>query len=191
MKAGSVQCWGANALGQLGDGTHTSHLTPVPVKGLKGVVALTAGGAFTCALTKSGGVKCWGANTAFQLGRGGISDSLTPLDVTGLKSGIIAVAAGLTHACALTKAGGVKCWGSNSHGQLGDGTTNTGTTPVNVKGLKRGVVAIAAGGQAVSQEHTCALTKAGGALCWGYNIDGELGDGTTTERHTPVKVKSF
>ena len=97
------------------------------------------------------------------------------------------VSAGGYHTCALTTAGGVKCWGSNGSGQLGDGTTDAHFTPVDVSGLTSGVAAVAAGGWG----HTCALTAAGGLKCWGSNSYGQLGDGTTTDRATPVDVVGF
>ncbi|PKO20932.1 MAG: RCC1 repeat-containing protein, partial [Chloroflexi bacterium HGW-Chloroflexi-1] len=226
--AGGVQCWGANNYGQLGDGTTTDRSSPVAVSGLaSGVAAVTVGEEHTCALTSAGGVQCWGYNLYGRLGDGTGTDRYTPVAVVGLASGVVAVAAGDSHTCALTSAGGVQCWGCNFSGQLGDGTTTNRYTPVAVSGLASGVGALtsaggvqcwgfnwygqlgdgmtthrstpvavsglASGVAAVTAggEHTCALTSAGGVQCWGYNLYGQLGDGTETNRYTPVAVSGL
>jgi alpha-tubulin suppressor-like RCC1 family protein len=186
---GGVKCWGRNSYGALGDGTTTYRTTATEVSGLTSGVATvtaTATGLHTCALTTGGGVKCWGLNAAGQLGDGTTTHRLTPVNVSGLTSGVAAVAAGYSYTCALTTGGGVKCWGGNLYGQLGDGTTTQRLTPVDVAGLISGIAAVAAG-----DVHTCALTTGGGVKCWGYNGDGELGDGTTTNRFTPVDVSGL
>jgi alpha-tubulin suppressor-like RCC1 family protein len=182
--AGAVECWGDNHVGQLGDGTRTNRTTPVAVSGLSsGVAAISAGWFHTCALTGAGAVECWGYNEEGQLGDGTTTDRHTPVAVSGLSSGVIAIAAGFYHTCALTTAGQVKCWGSNTHGELGDGTRTDRRRPVAVSGLSSSVTAISAG-----LSDTCALTSAGGVECWGSNRFGKLGDGTRTDRHSPVAV---
>jgi alpha-tubulin suppressor-like RCC1 family protein len=181
---GGLKCWGANGYGQLGDGTISSRANSGDVAGLtSGGAIVTAGWSHTCAVTTAGGAKCWGANNNGQLGDGTYTDRLTPVDVVGLSSGIRATVARSAHTCALTTTGGLECWGDNGDGQLGDGTTASRTTPVDVIGLTSGVAAVTTG-----SGHTCALTTTGGIKCWGANTYGQLGDGTTASRTTPVDV---
>jgi alpha-tubulin suppressor-like RCC1 family protein len=182
---GRVECWGANDSGQLGDGTTTDRHTPVAVSGLaRGFKSIGAGDGHACALG-SGGVECWGSNGSGQLGDGSNTDSSIPVAVSGLV-GVQAIAVGGAHNCVLGSGGGVECWGANDSGRLGDGTTTDRDTPVAVSGLQSGVRAIAAG-----ESHTCALLGSGGVVCWGENFDGALGDGTTKDRLTPVRVKGL
>ncbi len=181
---GGAFCWGWNSYGQLGDGTTTNRSTPVPVTGLSsGVVSLAAGSGHTCAVTTGGAARCWGWNSYGQLGDGTTTNRSTPVPVTGLPSGVASLAAGSGHTCAVTTGGAAKCWGWNSYGQLGDGTTTNRSTPVPVTGLPPEVASLAAG-----SGHTCAVTTGGTAKCWGYNFNGQLGDRTTTNRSTPVPV---
>jgi alpha-tubulin suppressor-like RCC1 family protein len=182
--AGGVKCWGWNYRGQLGDGTTTMRSRPVDVVGLgSGVTAVAAGYRHSCALMSTGGAKCWGRNLEGQLGDGTTTSRLTPVDVLGLGSSATAIAAGDFHSCALTSTTRVRCWGFNGAGELGDGTMNSSMTPVEVSGLSGDVIAIAAG-----DFHNCALTSSGGVKCWGLNDHGQLGDGTTVSRSTPVDV---
>jgi alpha-tubulin suppressor-like RCC1 family protein len=186
-RTGTVECWGYNGFGQLGDGTTTDRRVPVRVSGLTGVAAISAGGGHTCALTSGGAVRCWGSNRYGELGDGTTMRSSTPVPVSGLAGGVRAVAAGgEAHGCAITRVGGVKCWGYNGHGQLGDGTTKDHAAPVSVVGLIAGTRSITAGGYG----HTCAVGRRGEVECWGRNSSGQLGDGTASDRHTPVPVKA-
>lgn len=181
--AGGVQCWGWNTFGQLGDGTTVDQATSKAVVGLaSGVIAVGAGVYHSCALTDAGAVKCWGNNASGQLGDGTVVNRLTPVTVTGLPSGVTALAIGAEHSCALNSNGAVFCWGKNTSGQLGDGTTIGRNFPGAVLNIS-GVVAIAAG-----VNHTCAIISGGAIRCWGYNFFGQVGDGTTTNKlaATPV-----
>ena len=174
LAGGTVDCWGENASGQLGNGTTTNAYTPVAVSGLRGATAV-AGGTFafhSCALLSGGTVECWGDNQYGQLGNGTTTGSTLPVAVSGL-SGATAISGGLGSTCALLGGGTVDCWGDNQYGQLGDGTTTGSTTPVAVSGLS-GATAIA-----VEDDHTCALLIGETVECWGYNSAGQLGDGTT------------
>jgi alpha-tubulin suppressor-like RCC1 family protein len=181
---GGVRCWGNNHDGELGDGTRTDRVTPVDVVGLtSGVAAIAVGWRHSCALTTNGVVKCWGNNHDGQLGDGTTVDRMMPVEVVGLSGGVKAIAARWRHTCALTAAGGVKCWGGNHHGEVGDGTRTDRNKPVDVAGLTSGVKAIASGWR-----HICALMTTGEVKCWGSNHEGQLGDGTGIDRKAPVDV---
>ncbi len=195
--AGGVKCWGSSfAEGQLGDGTSAPSTSPIDVHGvgdvglLSGISAISVGFYHSCAVTAAGGVRCWGNNPGGQVGDGTNVNRFTPVDVVGvggvgLLSDIKAVSAGYNHTCALTNAGGVKCWGSNSSfGQLGDGTFVDSLVPVNVSGLTSGVVAIGAGAI-----HTCAVLSGGGVKCWGRGAEGQVGDNTfNSSNNVPLDV---
>jgi photosystem II stability/assembly factor-like uncharacterized protein len=108
------------------------------------------------------------------------------VDVSGLTSGVSAISVGVDYACALTSSGGVKCWGDNAFGDLGDGTSTESAIPVDVSGLTSGVSAISTSG-----DHACALTSGGGVKCWGSNDSSQLGDGTTNSSNRPVDVSGL
>lgn len=160
-----VQCWGNSDYGQLGNGSTVSMHVPTDVYGLaSGVKTVGLGLLHSCALTTTGGIKCWGYNAYGALGNGTTDNRYAPTDVTGLTSGVSAIAVGTLHTCAIDSGGGVKCWGSNSYGQIGNDTTSDQLSPTSVTGLSSGIVAIAAG-----RFHTCAVKDDGGVKCWGYN----------------------
>ena len=183
--SGAAKCWGSGTLGSLGDGTATDKTAPVVVSGLStGVASLTAGHGHTCVVTTSGAAKCWGYNYSGQVGNGGLyTTQNTPATVNGLSSNVALITAGYQHTCALTTLGEALCWGANGYGQIGDGSTTNRSAPTVVSSLNAGTAALSAG-----FSHTCALTAVGAAKCWGYNNSGQLGDGTTMNRTTPVPV---
>jgi alpha-tubulin suppressor-like RCC1 family protein len=185
VQKGGVECWGSNNSGQLGNGTFESNPNPVGIPGLESGVAVVAAGVFhACAVKTNGEVWCWGENFAGELGDGTNHNNPVPVMVKNFEGGIQAVAVGGSHTCALTKAGGVKCWGGNSSGQLGDGTTTDRKSPVDVTGLSSGVIAVAAGGS-----HTCAVLTGGAVKCWGLNKNGQLGNGANQDSSIPVDVR--
>ena len=186
LSDGSARCWGYNAFGMLGNGTADSSSTPVQVQGLPGpLTALASGDGHVCGLLGTGGVVCWGSNTFGQLGDGTNNDSAAPVAVQGV-SNAIAIAAGGAHSCALRADHTAVCWGDNFDGQLGDGTKVDSVTPVQVAGGVSNAVELGVG-----ESHTCARLSDGTINCWGYNVDGELGDGTTMSRVTPAPASAL
>lgn len=153
---------------------------------LNGMTKIATGGDHSCAVNGAGAVLCWGSNVVGQLGNAIKEESRTPVAVSGLGSNVSAIAAGDAHSCALTGEGAVYCWGENDGGKLGNGTTEDSSTPLPVSGLGSGIRAITAG-----TSHTCALTNGGAVLCWGWNWDGQLGNNTRVNSHTPVTVSGL
>ena len=178
LTTGSVAyCWGQNTDGQLGDGSTTSSSKPVE----EGTVTeVNVGGLFSCAISPdAGGTYCVGQGTSGQLGNGSTSNSTTPVEVTG-SSSYSEIDGGFNHACALTTAAAAYCWGDNTYGEDGNNTITTPQkTPVAV------YTSGALSGKTLTQissgsEHTCALSTAGAAYCWGDDTYGELGNSTTS-----------
>lgn len=173
-------CWGQNLNGQIGDGSRVDRPMPVTVGGGVQFASLVAGRNHTCGLTGNGNAWCWGLNSNGQLGDGSRLDRLTPTLVrASIQSSLTA---GIAHTCGIG-GGEVLCWGDNDVGQLGDGSTEGRAQPGAVEGLPGPVTQVAAGAV-----HTCALVSDGSAYCWGQNLHGQLGDGSTQNATTATPV---
>lgn len=175
---GQLACWGQNIGGQLGDGSRNDRTTPV-LTSTPSLRTLESGWSHTCAITASGTVYCWGLNRDGQIGDGTRVDRLSPRRVPASAE---ALAAGSSHTCALS-AGTVLCWGDNRFGQLGDGTTESRPSPTPVTGLPGRATELVSGAA-----HACALLADGTVYCWGQNLHGQLGNGSTVNATTPVAV---
>lgn len=181
--AGAAFCWGDNSVGQLGIGyaDYDGSTTPLPVVGGHTFVALSVGDSHTCALTATGAAYCWGKGAGGQLGGG--TRPFTQAAPAPVIGGIAfeAISAGWSSSCGLTAGGSAYCWGIGNYGQLGDGNSYPGptygsATPVAVTG---GLTFVALSVSQGEPNHTCALTVAGEAYCWGNGSFGQLGIGTT------------
>lgn len=185
--AGTAYCWGSNAAGQLGDNSLVDRFAPVPVAGGLTFASVAAGVFHTCGVTAAGTAHCWGANDRGQLGDGTNTIRSVPAAVTGGHSFLMISAGGFFsgHTCGVTSSGAAYCWGENGSGQLGIGTADVAAHPVPAP--VSGGIAFASISAGLGS-HTCALTPAGGAYCWGQNPFGALGDGSDLQRLAPVAV---
>lgn len=186
---GRVRAWGHNAYGQLGDGTTTAANAPVTVSELTTVTGVAAGTYHSLALQADGTVRAWGHNAYGQLGDASNTTSNVPVTVAAL-SGVTRIAGGNYHSLAVRDDGTVWAWGWNGTGQLGDGTTTSSSAPVPVQGLND-VTAVTGGGIPGWSGHSLALKADGTVWAWGYNKNGQLGDGTSTHKLTPVEVQGL
>lgn len=189
---GGVWCWGVNTEGQVSGSSGNTRPNPIPVAGLpegRRAVSVAAGTNFSCALMDDATAWCWGSNAAGQLGAdrttGTSQRSVTPVQVVNVPEGIVAISAYNQHACIRTSAGAAKCWGWNNNGQIGDGSITNRNVPTQVIGLGAGIARISAGGQ-----HSCVVTTAGEARCWGGASGGALGNGVlaSSSARRPITV---
>lgn len=184
---GSVWCWGDNLLYSLGDGTAGGRLLPGRVPGIVDAVAIESAGSRTCVRHSDGGVSCWGALGSPS--EGGRGNQATPLRIAGW-SDVRELGVSWNHMCAVHADGTVSCWGQNSHGQLADPQTSVGSEEAHFRRVPKSVAGIAdavevSGG---TGQHVCVRHATGELSCWGRNGDGQLGDGTRTQRHEPARV---
>jgi len=178
---GSLLSWGNNTYGELGDGSYSDRLSPVPVVGISRVIDISVGNHHSLALKPDGTVWAWGHNDSGQLGNGNEIDQMVPVQVYDLFD-VIAIKAGANHSLALKSDGTVWAWGDNSKGQLGNGYNENSSLPVLVTNLNN-----------VKQidsefEHSLALKTDGTVWSWGANDDGQLGDNSIVAKNTPAQV---
>ena len=190
---GSVTCWGDNTDGQIGDGTNSNRNSPVQTSTFgigRTAVAISSGNSHTCALLDDKSVSCWGNNGNGRLGDGTTTKRNTPTLTSAFGTGrtVIAVSSGGYHSCALLDDQSVSCWGDNSNGQLGDGTTNNRYTPTPISSFGAGKSSI---GISLGTAHTCSLLDDTSVSCWGDGSHGEIGDGTMNNRNSPTQTSSF
>lgn len=197
--AGRAFCWGGNIAGQIGDGTFLPKALPTPVSlttpgfNRRNIAELDVGDSHVCARSTANRAFCWGFGAFGQLGDNDDQDRPRPSAIVTSAPGLFprnvaTVTTGGDHSCAITTAGALFCWGRNHQGQLGDDSSEDRLVPVPVDTSARGlgprnVVAVDGGWW-----HSCALTGNGRVYCWGFNLNGQLGDGTLDPRAVPVEV---
>jgi alpha-tubulin suppressor-like RCC1 family protein len=183
---GTIWGWGNNTLGELGIENNSPSSVPQQVSGISNVTSISGSSANSFAQKNDGTVWVWGSNTYNQVGNNTEAMSTHPRQVIGLTN-VKRITGGFQHSLALKNDGTVWTWGNNSSGQLGNGGIDSNTVyehrPTQVQGLT-GIVELTGGGT-----HTLAVKNDGTVWAWGYNLNGQLGNGTNTEYYTlPVKV---
>jgi alpha-tubulin suppressor-like RCC1 family protein len=177
-----ILCWGADGLGQLGNGGGPDRPSPQAVVGDQPWIAVSAGLSHTCALAPDSTAACWGANAAGQVGDSTTADRNTPTPVAGGRR-FAMIAAGGDFSCALAAGGQAYCWGRNTQGATGSALPDSAIlAPVPVAG-GLSFLSLSAGGQ-----HSCGVASDSLAYCWGANTVGQLGDSSQIDRATPVAV---
>jgi alpha-tubulin suppressor-like RCC1 family protein len=182
----TIECWGANEDGQLGNGSSNDSALPVPVVNIDDALAVSVGGRHACAIREDQGRNtawCWGGGWVGQLGNLNSDNSDTPVPVHEMES-VTAISAGWYYTCALKDGGALWCWGENDFRQLGpDASSSESSRPVRVP-------AVAFDRISAGSAHACGRTPAGEVQCWGANDYAQLGDGKADARATlrPVKI---
>lgn len=183
-KYGRAWAWGSNDAGQLGNNSLSTALTPVSIVGsVKTFCKISASANHSVAIDKYGRAWTWGFNSVGQLGNNSTTNCLTPVSVAGVAKTFCKISSGGANCLAIDKYGRVWGWGYNNFGQLGDNSTTNRLTPVSLAGAAKTFCLISAG-----DKHCLAIDKNGRAWGWGYNGSGRLGDNSTIDRLTPVRV---
>ncbi len=181
--SGRSYCWGNNTFGGLGVGDTLKRAAPTPVAGGVSFAALAAGAEFVCGLTPAGVLYCWGQNNYGQLAQGQIRQSITTPGLVAGDLRLASLTAGYAHACGLAPDGRAYCWGANSTGAVGDGSSEAiRPAPIPVAGGLTFQLLVA------GSDHTCGVTSSASLYCWGSNGVGQLGDSTFTSRNSPVLI---
>ncbi len=186
-------CWGSDQAGQLGDNGEEDRATPAPIKMPLLPKTIAAGGLHTCAVDSAAGLWCWGRGNSGQIGPGHSLDTAFPVGVAlPGGDGATAVTTGDEHTCVLVAPGDglggeILCFGDNSFGELGDGTTASRATPAPVP-LGTGAAATRAASVTAGGGHTCAVDVDGRAWCWGRGDRGQIGDGSSMDQLVPMPI---
>ena len=171
LGSGALVCWGSNERGQIGSGGMGPQFTPLRVGLADDWISVGVGLGHACGVHASGVAQCWGEGSLGQLGNGGQPPRAPPLDVVGPME-MESIRLGDGHSCARLRTGRVACWGDDALGQVGDGSGFGLRTEPVLLSMPTSVIALASGG-----EHSCAIDPGGNALCWGNNVDAQLGTG--------------
>ena len=195
---GSLKCWGQDNHGMLGDGgsnvdTNAPSSNPVNLGTSRTAVGVSTGYYHACALLDDGSVSCWGQGNYGQLGYGGTSPMSTPIQISslGVARTAVAITSGQEHSCVLLDNGSVSCWGRNSMGQLGYGSSGSNTdqsNPILTSSFGNGRIAV---GISSGDNHNCVILDDGSVSCWGRGADGQLGNGGTSNQNLPTLTSSL
>ena len=189
---GLVSCWGSGSSGKLGTGGQGDEMTPASTNSLgtgRTAVAISSGHSHTCAILDNGAVSCWGYSSSQTASNNTYQYSPELTNSLGTGRTAVALSSGDYHTCAILNIGAVSCWGQNSKGQLGSGGTSNSNIPTLTYsfGTGRTAVALSSG-----DKYTCAILDNGSVSCWGWNANGQLGTGdTSNENPSPALTSSL
>ena len=193
MQAGNVKCWGLDNRGQLGDGVTPANAwskrTITDVSNINNAIDIKAGRQHSCALLDTGKVMCWGQS--YKVGVYNNDDQLSPVEVLDI-DGVIQLEIGHEYTCVILNTGKIRCWGGYNGAIFGDDMSYDSTTSHNYKHTVSfiGDTLPKAVKVSIGYNHACAILENADLYCWGTNAQGQVGDGTTTQRNTPVKILS-